>query len=352
MEEILSRVNIYFTEPKYYIDTIIETLQNKIDLYFENEKFKHEKNEMKIKQIDTEHADTISQLNKYRQQYESNIFVLNLYIQEENVGQKIQEIEQEFEQKKRFFNYDKEHYKYLFNFEQEANLILSSYKTLYYHEKNNFSIVPKNIPTVHKYFVMTQSVGFLNGLNLGKCKIEKIEQRAFEPLVNTLKTLILRHNKLTEINEDCFNFPNLDWLDLGHNNISKIENGAFKQLVNLTHLDLRDNKLFCQFETNNKPSIFENCIKLKKLVLQKNYLQSLPKNLFKNTIQLEHLELRKNCFNRLYYLNKMFAPFTNRVHIFVKDCGVDETELANVGLPTNKHYYILKANPMVLLRTD
>jgi len=135
-------------------------------------------------------------------------------------------------------------------------------------------------------------------------KIKLIEQNAFGMLRNL--TNILGHNKIADINQVFFNNFTLNLLNLSWNRLTEfnskrtitvnldlsfnfIRNISFSQIANLTYLNLSNNLLSLDSESQ-----FEKLEQLRSLTLTKNKLISISNLTFKGLSSLESLILDDN----------------------------------------------------------
>ncbi len=113
----------------------------------------------------------------------------------------------------------------------------------------------------------------------------------FIGVMDHLKKLVLKSNKLGKFPDTIFSLNSLTFLDLSHNNLNKLPD-QFKDLHTLEHLNLRYNQL-----TEIPPSI-GTLKNLKSLDLKNNILIDLPSSIG-NLSSLEVLNLHGNQLNTL-----------------------------------------------------
>lgn len=112
----------------------------------------------------------------------------------------------------------------------------------------------------------------------------------FEPISDTLKTLILNNNGITELPEFIFaNFSKLQSLSLTDNHLKTLPEKLFQSLPQLVSLEIANNQLESLPE-----NIFDNLFNLKILYLYKNKIKLLPSTIFKSLVNLEVLDLADN----------------------------------------------------------
>lgn len=158
-----------------------------------------------------------------------------------------------------------------------------------------------------------QSLVTLEELNLGGNKINKIEPRAFENLKN-LKKFNLNFNEITEINPNIFKsfeyLTDLQELDLGGNRNDKIDPKAFEKLKNLKTLILRSNA-FTEIDQVDLCESFKYLPRLQELDLSKNKIENICPNAFEKLKSLKKLSL---CDNNLKEINKLcFMSFESSI---------------------------------------
>ncbi|MFX0081524.1 MAG: leucine-rich repeat domain-containing protein [Candidatus Hodarchaeota archaeon] len=132
----------------------------------------------------------------------------------------------------------------------------------------------------------------------------------FIGVIEHLKKIELKSNKLGKVPDSIFSLNSLTYLDLSHNNLYKLPD-QFKNLQTLAYLNLRYNQL-----TVIPPSI-GTLKNLKKLDLKNNRLENLPPSIG-NLSSLEVLNLHGNRLNtlpsslkELYSLQKLKLGLNN-----------------------------------------
>jgi Leucine-rich repeat (LRR) protein len=127
-----------------------------------------------------------------------------------------------------------------------------------------------------------------NIIDLSYCNIIEIKKDAF-PILNAT-ILKLDNNKITKIEDGAFNnLINLKELYLNNNNITKIEVGIFNEFSNLEKLDLSNNHI-----TKIDPKSLSNLSYLEELNLSTNQITTLTKNEFYGLNSLKNLDLSNN----------------------------------------------------------
>ena len=156
--------------------------------------------------------------------------------------------------------------------------------------------------SIDLFYVNNSTIGSLNGslsalkitnMQLSGCRIKTVEPDAFKGQENSLKTLNLRHNDLTEIPSEALKIlSNLTVLDLSVNKFKVVEDDAFAGLKLVT-LKLSDNPVVLS------PGAFrglENT--LKNLNLKGTRQKTVPEAL-RGLGTLAFLDLSQNSIQRL-----------------------------------------------------
>lgn len=156
--------------------------------------------------------------------------------------------------------------------------------------------------SIDLFYVNNSTIGSLNGslsalritnMQLSGCRIKTVEPDAFKGQENSLKTLNLRHNELTEIPSAALKtLKNLTVLDLSVNKFKVVEDDAFVGLKLVT-LKLSDNPVVLS------PGAFRGLEKsLKNLNLKGTRQKSVPEAL-RGLGTLAFLDLSQNSIQRL-----------------------------------------------------
>lgn len=157
--------------------------------------------------------------------------------------------------------------------------------------------------TVDLFYINNSTIGILknsslstlriNNMQLSGCKIKTIEDDAFKGQENSLRTLNLKDNELTEIPTATLkNLRNLTVLDVSLNKISRVEDDAFKTLKLVT-LKIADN------EITMAPGALRGLEKsLKNLNLKGTRQKSVPEAL-RGLKTLAFLDLSQNSIKEL-----------------------------------------------------
>lgn len=172
---------------------------------------------------------------------------------------------------------------------------------------------PKLISALHQYAVATpldllyvnnSTVGELDdnillnlkvhNIQLSGCKIKKVHGDAFSGQEDSMKTLNLQDNELSEVPvEGLKNLRTLSLLDLSRNRITKVQNGSFDTLEKLATLKLSDNNITLEI---GALSGLEGC--LKNLNLKGSKQQDIPMAI-QRMKTLAFLDLSQNSLREL-----------------------------------------------------
>ena len=164
-------------------------------------------------------------------------------------------------------------------------------------------------------------------------------------LMSYLISLRFSNNKFNYIPKSLYQLSNLKLLDVSGNNISEIDNNLLKGLSSLVELDLSKNKIkfipksiqFLVFLevlniSNNQlleiPEEFGVLTRLKKLFLNENAIQFLPKNIFSKMIGLEEIYLYKNRLENV--CDSLSSIFDNMKHLKFLDIHSNYLTIFNI----------------------
>lgn len=157
--------------------------------------------------------------------------------------------------------------------------------------------------TVDLFYINNSTIGTLkngsfaafkvNNMQLSSCQIKTIEPEAFEGQENTLKSLNLRNNNISEIPSNTLKaLRNLTVLDLSMNKITRVNDNAFAGLKLVT-LKLSDN------EVTLAPGAFRTLERsLKNLNLKGTRQKKVPEAL-RGLKTLAFLDLSQNSIREL-----------------------------------------------------
>ena len=166
---------------------------------------------------------------------------------------------------------------------------------------------------------MFRSLGRLQYLNLGSCKIAFLPDGTFSSNTN-LSQLVLNLNKLSYWNPELFrSLASLTELYLSNNQITTVKKSTFKYLVSLRTLNLANNPLYC------------NCDLLwfRYWLPQANvYIPSINSNGYKCKAPAKHRDVQLLDFNppesecRSYTFLKLSVTFAAAVLLVVTTAGI------------------------------
>lgn len=148
-------------------------------------------------------------------------------------------------------------------------------------------------------FTIIDYAQYLVNLNLSKNRIEYFPKKGIEKLVN-LQSLVMFHNKLTEIPEEIGLLSSLKRLDLSHNSLRSLPN-SIGFLKSLEELNLTKNNL------TELPKTIGSSPILKVMEVARNPLKDFPRNLINNSQQL--LSYLRNSLkgNKVLYNSKLMC---------------------------------------------
>ena len=164
-------------------------------------------------------------------------------------------------------------------------------------------------------------------------------------LMSYLVSLRFSNNKFNLIPQGIYQLSNLKLLDMSGNNINEIDGNLIKGLSSLVELDLSKNKIRyipnnIQFLTflevlrvsNNQllelPEELGVLTRLKKLFLNENSLQFLPRNLFSKMAGLEEIYLYKNQLEDI--CDSSSSIFDNMKHLKFLDIHSNHLTIFNI----------------------
>ena len=164
-------------------------------------------------------------------------------------------------------------------------------------------------------------------------------------LMSYLVSLRFSNNKFNFIPKGIYQLNNLKLLDMSGNNISEIDGNLIKGLSSLVELDLSKNKIkylpnniqFLPFlevlkVSNNQllelPEELGILTRLKKLFLNENSLQFLPRNIFSKMIGLEEIYLYKNQLEDI--CDSSSSIFDNMKHLKFLDIHSNHLTIFNI----------------------
>ena len=164
-------------------------------------------------------------------------------------------------------------------------------------------------------------------------------------LMSYLVSLRFSNNKFNFIPRSLYQLSNLKLLDMSGNNISEIDGNLLKGLSSLVELDFSKNKIkyipnsiqflvfleVLRFSNNQLleiPEEFGFLTRLKKLFLNDNSLQFLPKNIFSKMIGLEEIYLYKNRLENI--CDSYSSIFDNMKHLKFLDMHSNYLTLFNI----------------------
>ena len=164
-------------------------------------------------------------------------------------------------------------------------------------------------------------------------------------LMSYLVSLRFSNNKFNLIPQGIYQLNNLKLLDMSGNNINEIDGNLIKGLSSLVELDLSKNKIRyipnnIQFLTflevlrisNNQlleiPEELGVLTRLKKLFLNENSLQFLPRNLFSKIVGLEEIYLYKNQLEDI--CDSSSSIFDNMKHLKFLDIHSNHLTIFNI----------------------
>ncbi|KAL3276282.1 hypothetical protein HHI36_024063 [Cryptolaemus montrouzieri] len=166
----------------------------------------------------------------------------------------------------------------------------------------------------------------INYLDLSHNNLKELRKDDMsDQLAEILFTLKLRHNQITDLDDNVFDaFSNLKSLDLSHNNIKTIPSkNIFSRLENLHELDLSFNEL-----KDFQDDLFNNLKNLRKLDLSYNNLYNIPQD---SAALLEKLGINENILHlamdnvgitRIH--EKYWINFKQIKHLSIADNPLDE----------------------------
>lgn len=121
--------------------------------------------------------------------------------------------------------------------------------------------------------------------------INKIPTHFLRVLGQSLRSLDLSHNQLTDVEDSSFQaLPSLQILKIQHNRIASLGKNGLTSMSSLQILSLASNRL-----EGLQLAQFSGLTSLRILSLAQNRLRSLPRDTFQNT-KLEHVDLSNNEF--------------------------------------------------------
>ena len=164
-------------------------------------------------------------------------------------------------------------------------------------------------------------------------------------LMSYLVSLRFSNNKFNLIPKGIYQLNNLKLLDMSGNNISEIDGNLIKGLSSLVELDLSKNKIkylpnniqFLSFlevlkVSNNQllelPEELGILTRLKKLFLNENSLQFLPRNIFSKMVGLEEIYLFKNQLEDI--CDSSSSIFDNMKHLKFLDIHSNHLTIFNI----------------------
>lgn len=156
---------------------------------------------------------------------------------------------------------------------------------MYLNLSNNHHLAPMPVTLISK-------LNRLQVFDLSNVGLRNIQPELFARTQN-LKTIYLRHNKISELTESTFsNMRNLTTVDLSFNNIMTIKPGTFINAMNIRVLSLKGNQL-----SAFKGEIFNTGTGLEELDISDNQLSYLFPTSFRIHPRLKRLVASNNKFN-------------------------------------------------------
>ena len=139
---------------------------------------------------------------------------------------------------------------------------------------------------------LLSQVSSLTLLDLDGNQLTEVPTTALSQL-SQLSNLVLSFNRITRLTRNAFvGLNNLRVLDLSYNRLRNIDKGALDELKSLNTLIM----ISCQLTSMDE---MKALIHLQSLILLKNFIVSIPKNIFSSMSRLAELNLN---FNRLTHL--------------------------------------------------
>jgi len=130
----------------------------------------------------------------------------------------------------------------------------------------------------------------LQKISMQHCSIQTIHEHAFEAL-RVLVEINLSNNNISNFRRNTFIGNNkLVNLNLSNNPIKQLASYVFPTLPNMKTIDLSN----CLLETIHWSAFRNLGHSVEKILLNGNYLQSLPGDIFMTLTNLKHLELNQN----------------------------------------------------------
>lgn len=185
------------------------------------------------------------------------------------------------------------------------------------HSIRYFKIRNSNIPKLDDHLFMGMKI---EHLYIHDCKMKTLGPNSISSQGNTLKSLVLSNNRLTEVPTNAIRpLKNLENLNLNENSISVLRDEAFEGLSKVTRLSLYHNQI-----TRIQPRAFDGIKRdLQRLNLGKNGLTAVPHMALASLTYLERLdlfeneltELKSGDFNGLDNLDQLVLNNNQLTHI-------------------------------------
>ncbi|XP_052811458.1 toll-like receptor 4 [Mya arenaria] len=117
---------------------------------------------------------------------------------------------------------------------------------------------------------------------------------------NSLWYMDISENRITWLKKyDFENLNHLTFLNLSNNYIEKVDSNSFEDLVALKYFYLQNNLLGFEMGFGNLDNIFKPLLSLEHLILARNRIYAIKKDMFSSCKQLQFLDLSDNYLNEL-----------------------------------------------------
>jgi Leucine-rich repeat (LRR) protein len=145
-----------------------------------------------------------------------------------------------------------------------------------------------------------------------------------------LRTLVLSHNRLSDLSEDIFqSLTNLEVLNLSSNQITKLSKHTFQNLSNLRELSLSHNHL----TVIGKDSLGQAIFRIETIALDHNKIITVDSEAFSNMTRLADLAMNGNNLNAVPLAVKMLP--------ILKSLNLGENTISELS------EYVLSGNPQL-----
>ena len=205
-------------------------------------------------------------------------------------------------------------------------------------------------------WIELQNLSLLNYLSIAGNEIKTLDSVIMKDLIK-LNTLNISENRITEVPGTTFRFQsNLAVLDLSRNSIKRIQNNSFEGLENLAVLELQENQIeliqndsllhfmsllglnlsfnqivilpklppsltILDLRSNKIEQFDSECFSalsdIIEIILESNFLKSIPTNAFKGNMKLQVLNLS---FNRISTID---------TRVFPLDCNLESFDISH-----------------------